>query len=70
MYNDEKKVEPLKIVHTSVKERRELEKRTGNVSSVAMGGMTLKSIVQIVQEQVLRGCVLWGWGEARAAGEG
>lgn len=70
-YNDEKEAELLKIVHFSMMmERREMKKQIGYVSSVAMCGMMLKSIVQIVWEQVLRG--MWycraGGGE-RASGE-
>lgn len=36
-------------------ERRKIEKQIGNVRSVAMVGMMLKSIVQIVWKQVLTG---------------
>lgn len=49
-YNEEKEVEALKTEHFSVMmERREIEKQTG-ISSVAMGGMMLKSIGQFVWE--------------------
>lgn len=70
-YNDEKEVEPLKTEYFSVMmDRREIEKQTGNISLVAMGGMMLKSIVQFVWEHVLTG--MWycrAGGSGRAAGE-
>lgn len=53
-YNGKKEVEPLKIVHFSVMMERKTEKQIGNISSAAMSRMMLRSIMQIVWEQVLR----------------